>query len=159
MSEAKPNSESVATSNRRTAWRLAAATCVMFAFGYALVPLYNVFCDITGLNGKTGRLSVAEAQATTIDSSRLVTVEFVTNVNAGLPWQFRPLVNKIEVHPGAETGSNLKRSILRLSALRAMQCRVLRQILRHATSIKRSASALHARHWPQARHEPCRLGS
>ena len=43
--------------NRRTASRLLLVTCLMFGFGYALVPLYNVFCDITGLNGKTGRLS------------------------------------------------------------------------------------------------------
>lgn len=89
--------------NRKLVTRLLGATVLMFAFGYALVPLYNVFCDLTGLNGKTGRLNAAEAAATQLDESRLVTVEFVTNVNAGMPWQFRPLVNKIEVHPGAET--------------------------------------------------------
>ncbi len=89
--------------NRRVVTRLLVATCLMFAFGYALVPMYNVFCEITGLNGKTGRLSSADAEATVVDESRLVTVEFVTNVNAGMPWEFRPVQNKIEVHPGAET--------------------------------------------------------
>lgn len=89
--------------NRRTVTRLLIATCAMFAFGYALVPLYNVFCEVTGLNGKTGRLSAADVAATRIDEERLVTVEFVTSVDAGMPWEFKPMVNKITVHPGAET--------------------------------------------------------
>ena len=89
--------------NRRTVTKLALATCVMFSFGYALVPLYNVFCTITGLNGKTGRLTEAQANALTADESRSVTVEFVTNVDAQMPWDFRPLVNKVVVHPGVET--------------------------------------------------------
>jgi cytochrome c oxidase assembly protein subunit 11 len=75
----------------------------MFSFGYALVPLYNVFCTVTGLNGKTGRLTEAQAAALPVDESRSVTVEFVTNVDAQLPWDFKPLVNKVVVHPGAET--------------------------------------------------------
>lgn len=75
----------------------------MFGFGYALVPLYNVFCEITGLNGKTGRLSATEAAVVRVDETRYVTVEFVTSVNGGMPWDFKPLVNKVRVHPGAET--------------------------------------------------------
>ena len=49
--------------NRRTVTKLVLATAVMFSFGYALVPIYNVFCTITGLNGKTGRLTEAQAAA------------------------------------------------------------------------------------------------
>lgn len=101
MSDARQ--DEMARANRRTVSRLLLATVVMFGFGYALVPLYDVFCDITGLNGKTGRLSATEAAATRVDETRLVTVEFVTSVNAGMPWEFRPLVNKVAVHPGAET--------------------------------------------------------
>lgn len=93
----------LAQANKRVVSKLLIATCVMFAFGYGLVPLYDVFCEVTGLNGKTGRLSATQAAQATIDESRLVTVEFVTNVNAGMPWEFRPVVNKIQVHPGAET--------------------------------------------------------
>ncbi|MGR8918609.1 MAG: cytochrome c oxidase assembly protein [Gammaproteobacteria bacterium] len=89
--------------NRRLVTRLLAATVLMFGFGYALVPLYDVFCEVTGLNGKTGRLSAEQAAATAVDETRLVTVEFVTNVNVGMPWEFRPVQNKIAVHPGAET--------------------------------------------------------
>ena len=89
--------------NRRTVIKLVLATCIMFSFGYALVPLYNVFCTITGLNGKTGRLTEAQAAALPVDESRSITVEFVTNVDAQMPWDFKPLVNKVVVHPGVET--------------------------------------------------------
>ncbi len=89
--------------NRRTVIKLVLATCIMFSFGYALVPLYNVFCTITGLNGKTGRLTEAQAAALPVDKSRSITVEFVTNVDAQMPWDFKPLVNKVVVHPGVET--------------------------------------------------------
>ena len=92
-----------AAANRRTVIKLVLATFAMFSFGYALVPLYNVFCTITGLNGKTGRLTELQAEALTVDNSRLITVEFVTNVDAQMPWEFKPLVNKVVVHPGAET--------------------------------------------------------
>lgn len=95
------NSQQRAT--RRTVVKLVLATCVMFSFGYALVPLYNVFCTITGLNGKTGRMTEAQAAAVPADLSREVTVEFVTSVDAQMPWHFKPLVNKVVVHPGVET--------------------------------------------------------
>ena len=95
--------EQLDRANRRIVGRLLIATVAMFAFGYALVPLYNVFCDITGLNGKTGRLDAATAATQSVDESRWITVEFVTNVTAGMPWEFRPVINKIQVHPGAET--------------------------------------------------------
>jgi cytochrome c oxidase assembly protein subunit 11 len=91
------------TSTGRLVTKLCALVLAMFGFGYALVPLYNVFCEVTGVNGKTGRLSTAAAAAMTEDDTRLVTVEFVTSVNAGFPWQFRPLVTSVKVHPGVET--------------------------------------------------------
>lgn len=71
----------------------------MFGFGFALVPLYDVFCELTGLNGKTG---VVEASALegVVDESRLVTVEFTGSVNSGLPWEFGPVNYKMKVHPG-----------------------------------------------------------
>jgi cytochrome c oxidase assembly protein subunit 11 len=96
--EATPHS-----ANRRTVVKLLTLTCLMFGFGYALVPLYDVFCEVTGLNGKTGRLSGAAAAQAEVDPDRIVTVEFVTSVNAGMPWEFKPLVRKIRVHPGAAT--------------------------------------------------------
>ena len=70
-------------------------------FGFALFvmpPLYDVFCDITGIGGKTaGRY---EAQQNTVDKERVVKVQFVATNNGAMPWQFKPLVHEIEVHPG-----------------------------------------------------------
>ena len=91
------------TANQRTVAKLLAVTLIMFGFGYALVPLYDVFCEITGLNGKTGRLSGVEAAGLKTNETRFVTVEFVTNVSADMPWDFKPKTKKVVVHLGAET--------------------------------------------------------
>ena len=89
--------------NRRTMRKLLIAAICMFAFGYALVPMYSVICRITGLNGKTVKETEAQATRKGIDKSRLITVEFTTSTNAGLPWDFKPLVHKVQVNPGAVT--------------------------------------------------------
>ena len=88
-----------AQANGRTARRLAVVVLVMFGFGYALVPLYDVLCEITGLGGRTG---VVEAGALdgAVDTSRTVKVQFLGTVNSRLPWEFRPSVASMEVHPG-----------------------------------------------------------
>jgi len=54
----------------------------MFGFGYLMVPIYDIICEVTGLNGKTGRVSVAEANLEAAQD-RLVTVEFVASINQG----------------------------------------------------------------------------
>jgi len=71
----------------------------MFGFGYLMVPIYDIICEVTGLNGKTGRVSIAEANASEA-SDRLVTVEFVASVNTGGSWVFRPQVREMQVRPG-----------------------------------------------------------
>ncbi len=93
---------STAEKNRRTARTLVLVALAMFGFGFALVPLYDVFCEITGLNGKTGG-AVAEARTAKLDTSRWVTVEFTGSVSQGMPWEFRPLQKKLRVHPGQIT--------------------------------------------------------
>jgi cytochrome c oxidase assembly protein subunit 11 len=80
--------------------KLAIVPLLMFGFGFALVPLYDVFCDITGLNGKTGRIEASEIDAGQVDTSRTIEVRFLANTNTGLPWNFEPLVKKMDVHPG-----------------------------------------------------------
>jgi cytochrome c oxidase assembly protein subunit 11 len=92
--------------NRRVVRRLAFIVVGMFGFGFALVPLYDVFCEVTGINGKTGRIELEEALTREVDEDRLVTVEFLATVNSDLPWEFRPLVKKIQVHPGEVTEVN-----------------------------------------------------
>ena len=71
----------------------------MFGFGFALVPLYDVFCDITGLNGKTST-NAAVYNVEKIDTNRIVTVQFISRTAQGIPWTFEPMVREIKVHPG-----------------------------------------------------------
>ena len=85
--------------NNRTVKKLLLVVFAMFGFGFALVPLYDVFCDITGLNGKTNTSGVAYA-ATSIDKSRSIKVQFITRNAQGVPWDFKPMVSEINVHPG-----------------------------------------------------------
>lgn len=87
--------------NRRSSLRIVLVVVAMFGFGYLLVPLYNVFCDITGLNGKTGRIDEAAVAAKYhVDESRLVTVQFVVNANQSMPWDVTPDQRELKVHPG-----------------------------------------------------------
>lgn len=84
----------------KTAKLLFVFSIAMFGFGYALVPLYDVFCEVVGINGKTGQITQSQAVAGAIDTDRLVTVEFDTNVNTTLPWRFKAEQYKKKVHPG-----------------------------------------------------------
>ena len=95
-----------ASANSKIVKRLAIAAVCMFGFGFALVPLYDVLCDITGLNGKTGRMELEQALSQTVDADREVTVEFLATVHSDLPWEFKPMVRKIRVHPGVVTEVN-----------------------------------------------------
>lgn len=92
--------ETAARSNRQLVIKLVLVTLAMFGFGFAMVPIYNVLCEVSGLNGKTG-VANAAALDPRVDTSRTVTVEFVTILNEGMPWEFRPAVTRMDVHPGA----------------------------------------------------------
>lgn len=72
----------------------------MFTFAFCLVPIYNVFCQITGLNGKIDLSVVAAAANVKVDLDRTVIVEFDVNYNEGMPWEFRPKHKTVVVHPG-----------------------------------------------------------
>jgi cytochrome c oxidase assembly protein subunit 11 len=87
------------TSNKVVIRNLLFVVVGMFGFGFALVPLYDVFCDLTGLNGKTGDQYVSD-EPVQIDTSRNIEVEFLANLNAGMPWEFEPLNKAVRVHPG-----------------------------------------------------------
>ncbi len=85
--------------NSRLVVKLVGIVIGMFGFGFALVPLYEVFCDITGINGKTED-QAATYEAVTVDTSRWVTVEFLTRTNSGMPWEFEARTKRIRVNPG-----------------------------------------------------------
>ena len=97
------DSRELTQANNRVVRRLGLVVLAMFGFGFALVPLYDIFCEVTGLNGKTGRIAAGEAQVLQVDTSREVTVEFVASVNSDLPWEIRPMVRRVKVHPGEVT--------------------------------------------------------
>lgn len=72
----------------------------MFAFGFALVPIYNSLCKTLGINGKPNTESIPYDVNQTVAKNREVLVEFVATNNSSLPWIFYPKVTKIRVHPG-----------------------------------------------------------
>ncbi len=86
------------TETHRLVAKLLVVVLAMFGFGYALVPLYEIICEVTGLNGKTGQVSLAGV--TGPDTSRVITVRFTATVNSAAPWDFQPNDRVMEVHPG-----------------------------------------------------------
>ncbi|OZG73273.1 cytochrome c oxidase assembly protein [Hahella sp. CCB-MM4] len=95
------NTSAGQSSNRKVVVWALGIVVGMFGFGFALVPLYEVFCQVTGLNGKTGgRYEVSTTVQ--VDESRQIRVQFLTNTNENMPWQFKPLVREIKVHPGEQ---------------------------------------------------------
>ncbi len=85
--------------NYRLVLKLLFVAVAMFGFGYALVPLYDVLCDITGINGKIDAVAVKETTYP-VDLTREITVEFVTALNKSAPMVFRVEKNEMKVHPG-----------------------------------------------------------
>lgn len=90
--------------NKRLLFQLSLAVVGMFGFGFALVPLYDVLCDITGINGKNSAMLTESSKIDYgVDAQRTVTVQFVTTVNQGMPWAFEAVDQKVRVHPGELT--------------------------------------------------------
>jgi cytochrome c oxidase assembly protein subunit 11 len=92
--------EARAAANKRLAWKLMWVVAGAVAFAFALVPLYNVFCSLTGLNGKTANTPEAVLKSMKVDESRWVTVEFTSSVMPGLAWNFYPTQSSMKVRPG-----------------------------------------------------------
>ncbi|MCE8040796.1 cytochrome c oxidase assembly protein [Halomonas daqingensis] len=90
---------------RRTVWRSVAALVGMFAFAFALVPLYDVFCRVTGINGKVDTTAQALVHDE-VDESRLVTVQFITRNGSGLPWRLDVETRQVRLHPGQTSEVN-----------------------------------------------------
>jgi cytochrome c oxidase assembly protein subunit 11 len=83
---------------RRLVIRLLFLVVAMFAFGFALVPLYDVMCKALGINGKTGDKYEGSQ---VIDQSRQVRVQFLSSNNVDMSWDFYPKNDVLDVHPGA----------------------------------------------------------
>ena len=86
---------------RRHFLRLSGVAAVMFAFGFVVMPpLYYALCDLTGFNGRTSMLVNPADVHEQPDTSRTVTVEFLTTVNGGSGYTFAAVQPRVEVHPG-----------------------------------------------------------
>ena len=92
-------SEQKKQSDRSLTWKLLAIAAGSFGFAFALVPLYNVICGVTGVGDQSSLLRKAKA-VEHLDPNRTITVEFVTNEGGNGEWDFRPVKREIEVHPG-----------------------------------------------------------
>lgn len=89
---------SSATAIRRTLIKGLMVGVAMFGFGFALVPLYDIICEIAGVNGKTN--TVAYTGTAEVDESREVRVIFMSVNGGAMPWHFRPEVTEMVVKPG-----------------------------------------------------------
>jgi cytochrome c oxidase assembly protein subunit 11 len=85
--------------NRNMTWKLLAIAAGSFGFGFALVPLYNVLCSVTGY-GDQAKLLQKVSAIEHPQVNRTVTVEFMADVASAGNWEFRPVVRTVQVHPG-----------------------------------------------------------
>ncbi|MFT6387089.1 MAG: cytochrome c oxidase assembly protein subunit 11 [Cellvibrionaceae bacterium] len=87
--------------------KLGATVVMMFVFAvFIMPPLYDLFCDVTGLNGKTRGQFTGDVNELGIDTSRTIKIQFIANNNENMPWEFRPTIKTIKVHPGEATVIN-----------------------------------------------------
>ncbi len=88
-----------------TVSKLAAVSVLMFAFVFVvMVPLYDVLCDVLGINGKTNGEAYTAVDSR-VDLSREITIQFVATNNEGMPWTFGPSVTAMKINPGAVNGT------------------------------------------------------
>ena len=93
------------TKNRRVVLVAVAVVLGMFGFGFVLVPIYNMFSDAFGFNGRVATSSTGNDQAERflhqkVDKSRMVTLQFLVTDNHALDLEFRPLIKQVRVNPG-----------------------------------------------------------
>ena len=86
--------------NRSLTLRLWLFVAGSFAFGFALVPLYRVLCQVTGIGDQKQLSAATAARIGTADAARTVTVEFIGNLPTVGNWEFRPTQTTLRVHPG-----------------------------------------------------------
>ena len=85
--------------SKKTIRTLCFAVLGMFTFSFALVPLYDVFCEVTGLNGKI-ELRATNNTNIEIDDGRDVSIQFVSHNNEEMPWTFEPSEDSIKIKTG-----------------------------------------------------------
>jgi len=100
MDEPQPKT-TAHTANMRLVKRLMFIVVGMFIFAVGIMPpMYDLICDITGLNGKTRNEAAETLDARAIQQDRTVIVQFVADTAPDMPWAFKPNIKRLEIHPG-----------------------------------------------------------
>ncbi len=92
--------EQTQKANKKLLLILVGITFGMGVFAFAMVPLYDVFCEVFGINGKV--VSQQQVTTTTAQKERIVTVEFIGQIGQGVNMDFAPIKAKFDVHPGQQ---------------------------------------------------------
>lgn len=104
MNEQKTDTESKSNQRQpisRSFWiKLGLIPFAMFGFAFAMVPLYDTFCDITGLNGRTSTVVYDERSIGEVDHSRTIEIDFLSATTPGFPVKFYPVTKSMKVTPG-----------------------------------------------------------
>ncbi len=87
--------------NQRLGMKLGLVALFFVGFGFAMVPMYDVICKWTGINGRTNATAIALDKNTQVDASRWVNVEFLSHSMPGVGLEFAPEQFTMRVHPGA----------------------------------------------------------
>jgi cytochrome c oxidase assembly protein subunit 11 len=92
-------SPQILRANRSLLIKLLGFSLGAFGFGYALIPLYDVLCDVTGFGNerRLARKSVIDVKP---DATRDIVVEFLAELPSAGNWEFRPVLTRMTVHPG-----------------------------------------------------------
>jgi cytochrome c oxidase assembly protein subunit 11 len=87
--------------NKSIAVHLLVAAVFVFGASYASVPLYKVFCQVTGFGGTTQRADEAKAiTVKPVSGAKIIKVDFMSNVHDAMPWKFRPTQKSVKLVPG-----------------------------------------------------------
>lgn len=87
--------------NKKVAYYMTTVAVFVFGLGYASVPLYKVFCQVTGFGGTTQRVDPNRAiTVKPVKDAKVISVDFTSNVHSNLPWKFKPTQSSIKVVPG-----------------------------------------------------------
>ena len=97
VSDAHARERAGAQANQQMLVKLLVVAGIMFGFGFAMVPFYRALCEAVGLNSVVKSDVLSNSQ---VDATRLLIVEFDTNVRSDLPWRFTPVEKSVRIHPG-----------------------------------------------------------
>jgi cytochrome c oxidase assembly protein subunit 11 len=98
----QPNQQyRVRDDHKMVAYYMSAIAVTIFGLSYASVPLYKVFCQMTGYGGTTQRSDELKAsKVRPVDGSNVIRVDFASNVHTSMPWKFQPSQRSVKVVPG-----------------------------------------------------------